>query len=258
MSTLKERALALIPPFLSRRTAGVFFFISRKGLAKQLTERINNPGKINQHASSLCGPAALLYSTAHFNPVMYAKFAIDLYERGRGRLGKLNINPGSDVRRSRVKAGMPSLDWMMLASIRDSKNWVLDYQKASNAFAGITFPGTLAGWFKKAGYRRVINETNLLATKGIGNVSSANQYFYRKYKVCLFINTNMIQKPWGETSAFPDHWVVLASGISVLPKTVSFKIFTWGKPEMRVPSAGRRLPRKSFLGNYYGFVACSL
>ena len=136
MSTLKERALELIPPFLSRRTAGAFSFISRKDVATQLAERIDKPGTINQHMSSLCGPAALLYSTAHSNPVMYARFAIDLYERGRAKLGNLNIKPGSDVRRSSVEPGMPSLDWMMLASIRDSGNWFLDYQKASNMAAG--------------------------------------------------------------------------------------------------------------------------
>ena len=258
MATLKERALALIPPFLSRRTAGAFSFISRKDVARQLAERIDKPGKINQHTSSLCGPAALLYSTAHSNPLMYAKFVLDLYERGRARLGKLNIKPGTDVRRSTVARGMPALDWMTLASIRDSENWFLDYQKASDKVAGITLPGTLAGWFKKAGYRRVVNDTNLVATKGIGNVSRANQYFHRKYKICAFINANMIQGPKNKKSVFPDHWVVLSTGISVLPESVSFKIFTWGKSDRRVPPMGSKLSKESFLANYYGFVACSL
>jgi hypothetical protein len=258
MPTPEAMALALVTAFRGRRTAGAFSCMSRKDVAEGLEERIKDPGKINQLHSSLCGPAALLYSTAVSSPQKYAQFVIDLYERGRAKLGKLNIRPGSDVRRSALPKGMAPVDWMTLASIRDSQNWFFDYQKASNMVAGITIPGALAGWFKKAGYRHVVNEANMVLTKGLGNVSAANQYFHRKYKVCLLINANMIQGRPDEKSLLPDHWVVLASGISVLPDSVRFTIFTWGNAGWDVPPPGRKLSRESFLDNYYGFVACSL
>jgi hypothetical protein len=54
------------------------------------------------------------------------------------------------------------VDWVALASLRDSTNLFSDYQSHTNAAAGITLPGTLAGWFSASGFSQVENRTNLV------------------------------------------------------------------------------------------------
>jgi len=255
MSDLKTRAHALIPPFLSRRAAGMFFAISREDIARQLAERIDTPGKIKQHAPSLCGRTALLYRIAYSNPVMYARFAIDLYERGRAMLEGLNIKPGAHVRRSCAKPGMPALDWMMLESLRGSRNWFLVYQRATRLNPGLTPPIEMLQCFRRAGYRWVFNDTGAFAFRDMSSARSANSFFRRNYRVCLLINSNIIKGQQGQISFSPDQWLVLASEIRMHSNTVSFDVFTKSgrRDALRVP----RLTEENFVANYYGFIACS-
>ena len=65
----------------------MFPLIRREEIAEQLAERIDKPGKIRQHMYSLCSQTALLNNMAYSDPVTYVRLAIDLYERGRARLG---------------------------------------------------------------------------------------------------------------------------------------------------------------------------
>jgi len=90
-----------------RTWGGAWSKIRRGEVADGLTERIISPHKINQSTASLCGPASLLYSLARSNPVKYAKFGIDLYERGQANLGTLCVKPGSDCRNYRPPGRMP-------------------------------------------------------------------------------------------------------------------------------------------------------
>ena len=259
MSDLKTRAHALIPPFLSRKTAGKFCFIRREDIAEQLAERIDKPGKIGQHTPSLSSRASILNSIAYSDPVAYARFAIDLYEQGRARLRGLDINPNARVRRSCAKPGVPVLDSMTLESLQGSRNWFLVYQRAIKVIPGVTPPIEMLRCFKRAGYRTVINDASLSLTKGTGNLSAANKYFRQRYKVCVLINKNMIEGRLNRISTYPKpwecQWLALSSDIRVLPNSVSFGIITKSGRHDHLTAA--RLSKERFLDNYHGFIACS-
>ncbi|MGL4324453.1 MAG: hypothetical protein ACRCTD_10480 [Beijerinckiaceae bacterium] len=242
--------------FMERQSARHFPKLNRYEVGVGILMRIANPGLMNQDQSSLCGPTALLFHTASDNPIMYARYAIDLYEKGRANINRLYIKPGSDVRNYKPPASMDQVDWMTMASIRDSENAFLDYDTVDKAFAGMTLPGELADWFRRAGYSDIRNVTNVSIDKGTGTVDAATRLFNQGYRVCLFIAANMLKEA-DQTDGdwLADHWVVLRSPIDRTNDKVRMKVFTWGNGEHQVPNGSKDLSVSDFLDNFYGYVA---
>src|SRR5207247_1175867 len=157
-------------------------------------------------------------------------------------------------------------DWLTCASLRDSENWFLDFDDTGKIsdLAGVTLPNEMAQWFRKAGYRDVIEDTNVSEfNKGIDTVNEANALLDKGYRVCLFISANMIDydDQTDKGSGFTKHWVVLREKIQVANGNVKAKIFTWGKGNYQIPhpssktGAVKPLAVGDFLMNFYGYVA---
>src|SRR5262249_39065587 len=156
---------------------------------------IDDPYKIDQQGSSLCAPAAMVFALAKDSPERYAKFVIDLFELGAAKLGKLDIRPGEDLLTYGLPAsdrGPDAVDWIALASLRDSSNWILDYQAATDSVAGITTPGTLAQWARDIGYTKVIDKTILIDDRGKNLWEAAVRNEVNRYKVFLLINGRLL------------------------------------------------------------------
>jgi hypothetical protein len=273
----QKYAAEIICEFLKRNGTSHFPKLRRETVGVELLMRVANPGLLRQSDASLCGPAAVLFNFASDWPGQYAKFAIELFEKGKAQLGRLEIKPGTDVRNylpaplsKDATDWIDQADWLTMASIRDSENWFFDYDTAEKEFAGITAPGELAHWFYKAGYRDVKNDTNLtnMTHKDVETVDGANGLFKRGYRVCLFISANMTEqhdmsKPenWSKDdqsvrgSIATRHWVVQRSLIDRSSGKIKLKIFTWGDGDYSIPNGSRDLPVDQFLGNFYGYVA---
>ncbi len=261
--TAQQHAEELIREFAARPGGGVFFRIVRSKVAEGLLERVYNPGAIHQRGSSLCGPAALVFDVATRDPVAYVKYVTSLYEKGVGQIRAIDVRPGGDLKEYDPGGKVEASDWIALASLRDSENYFFDYQNASNEFAGITLPGELAGWFEKVGYAEVVNDARVVVDQDEENIRRADSYFQGGFRVCLFINSNMLEKATeSDGSTTPDHWVVLTSPVkqgfasigTEMVATISLRIFTWGQGRRSVPLVGV-LRLDDFLDNYYGFVA---
>jgi hypothetical protein len=249
-------AAGMVCDFLERPGSSRFPSLDRYEVGVGLLMRIANPGLIKQDQASLCGPAALLFSEAADNPGAYARFAIDLYEKGRAKLNRLEIAPDEDVRHYRPPLTMDHVDWMTMASIRDSENWFLDYDNADKEFAGITLPGELADWFRRAGYSKVEQDANIVASMGLGEIDDANRLYADGYRICLFIGANILsEKDQSKSSTTAEHWAVQRSLIDRSNGTVKLKVFTWGDGEYQIPHGSKTLPVSDFLGNFYGYVA---
>ncbi len=255
-------AANMVCDFLQKSGRAYFPRLDRDDVGVGMLMRLANPGILKQGEASLCGPAALLFNVVSDNPVMYARFAIDLYEKGKGKIGRLLIEPGKDVRGYLPPLAPPNpddlihpVDWMTMASIRDSENWFLDYDTADKAFAGITMPGELAQWFRMAGYSDVREETNVYFTKGAGTLDDASALFVKGYRVVVFVNMQMLQATnQTKSSNIPNHWVVLRSKIDRSGGKVKMTVFSWGEGEYQVPH-GSDLSLDDFSKNFYGYVA---
>jgi len=271
MST-QDDAKKLVDDF-EKRTTTYWITLDRAKIAAGLRDRIDDPDHINQGGTSLCGPADFIRDIAEDKPVDYARAVIELYENGKTRIGTMDLKPCHDLRAHRVPAAarITDVDWIILASIRDTDNWWFDYQSENDDASAITMPHSKEKWLKSAGYSEVINETNIVACKDLPNALRASKLFSKGYKVALFINAWMLDADhMNDASAFPDHWVALTTAMTIRSvnvahpgalnedknSTVEFDVYTWGDGHTSVPVGGKRLTDYHFLCNYYGFIAC--
>jgi hypothetical protein len=246
--------------FLKHSGRGQWLTLDRDEVGVGILMRLAYPGLVDQNQASLCGPAAFLFSELQDHPGYYASFAIDMYEKGTARLGGLSITPNASVRRySPPSWKIAPVDWLTMASLRDSENWFVTYDTADKEFAGATTPFELVWWFNKAGYSDVKDDVNLVRhQRDTDNMDEASRLFSAGYRVCLLIDYEMLQTSTqadsGSALAEDRHWVVLRSRIDRSGGNVKMTIFTWGEANREVPKSGV-LPLDDFLMNYYGYVA---
>lgn len=268
----KAAAIGLVNDFRARGLC-VWSAIRRDAVADGLITRINDPKQISSEASQLCGAASVVYNLAQSDPSAYAQLAIDLYEKGEGKVKSLTIKPSADLRKTAVPGGNDPADWIVLASLRDSENLLFTYHGDGRwkvpFFGGslddakaIQLPHTVAAWFKSFGYSDVKNVTNLLFTKDWDDIRDADKLYRGGYKVCLFISANMLYTASQEdASTLPDHWVGMASPVlsSTLhfdpTATVSATVYTWGAVRDVHENPSKKMTVKQFLSNFYGYVA---
>jgi hypothetical protein len=250
-------ALYLVTQFERRSGGSVWMHITRNDVAFDLRLRIDNPNMIDSSMVNLCGPAVFFRNLAIDDPVTYAKAGIDLYERSSCTIGSLTVSTDFYLWNSSAPRPMTGLDWMMLASLRNSENMMTRYQSASDVFAAITRPSCLESWFRAAGYRSVIDEAYIYREKSIQNEAHIRRAEYLRsagYKLCLFISSNMLKGASQNIGSWiPDHWVVVDTPITIDGGNIRLDVFSWGDI-VNVPEAGT-LPVSDFLKNYYGFVA---
>jgi hypothetical protein len=253
----QDDAKKLVDAFAAAPTCpSVWPHLDRAKIAAGLKVRIDDPDKIDQAGTSLCGPADFARDVAEDKPVEYAKAVIDLFKTGTAFIGTFAIKPCGDLRKYSIIGSVDPADWILLASIRDTDNWFFDYQAESDDVAAITMPHSKESWLRRAGYTEVINETNILSSKNKANAARASDLFDRGYKVALLINSKMLYAiSMYSSSLTPDHWIALTSDIELDSETVEFQVYSWGNGRRKVPESGV-LTQSSFLNNYYGFIAC--
>jgi hypothetical protein len=254
--TRTQEALAMVDHFERVGAPGVFSQIRNRDVAAGLRLRLADPTTIDQGTSRLCGPAAFVYTLRTHDPVEYVRFVTSLYLGGNATIGRLVIRAGSDVRAFNPFGRVSAVDWIALASIRDSENWFFDYQSDDNAFPGITLPRELASWFTRVGYSIVINKTSLTHDENEANLREADRLFGEGFWVCLLVNADVLYgSSQTNVAIVPDHWIVLRSRIQ-FGQNIQMEVFTWGDGHRSLPQTGApSLSTATFLDHYNGFVA---
>jgi hypothetical protein len=267
----------LIRQFEKRNGDIAFSEIKRKTVAAELRRRIEDPSRIDQGQSSLCGPAVFIYCLAKRKPMQYAQYVIDLYEKGEATIGRLKVKPGEDCKNYNpaVDQLISDVDWIALAGLRDSDNNFLDYDNPNDQIAGITLPGAISEWFAFADFLAVRKNTNIIFDESLYTLLQAHKKHVSGASVCLFVGANVLQGfPKGKSPA--DHWVVLTSPIKIdgkpvnkliaqgkkvnqdnglLDKKIQFSIFTWKDNSYPVNRSDPNLTVGKFLDYFYGYVA---
>ena len=233
--------------------------LDRDQVGASLLMRIANPSLIDQNNASLCGPAAVMFGLAADFPGDYAKFAIEIFEKGKAPLGRNNtVSPSAALRWTNPGNDIDQADWMTCGSLRSSENIFWGYSSTDAEVGGITTAWELARWLGDAGYRDVREETNALRDKGEGNLREASRLYDAGYRTILFIDSDMLYtKTQSDDSVVLNrHWVVLRSRVQIANGNVNFRVYTWGEGERTVPENPTvPLSVSAFLENYHGYVA---
>jgi len=256
-------ASQLIQDFAKRGSSAAFPQIARSDVVDGLLDRTKAGGEknIDQARSSLCGPACVMFCFAARQQEKYVRYVIDLYEQGEAQFGTLTVKPGA-VCRSYTPSGIDPVDWIALASLRDSENRYLDYKSVESDAAGITLPGTMVKWFRSIGYGHVQESTQLFGgmVQNDDHIRKAGSLRTHGLDVCLFINAQMLYpNSMAGLSLNPNHWVLMLRAIGIDTKTrrISMEVFTWGGTRL-VPVTQSGIGNlDDFLKNYYGYVAAA-
>lgn len=196
-----------------------------------------------QGASSLCGPAALFYCLLIDHPKLYKQAIGELWKDGKTTINDLKIEPSiraknpKDLFDEEDELRISAIDWMTLASLRDSANNIMAYGSPFSQAAGVTLPVDIIDWFKKAGYRHV----DTLIFDNPTNIIKINDYQDNSnYHVISLINSGFISKQSLPTVNLPNHWVVWTDKLrnsdgspirsDIKPSdAIKLKLFTWGE-----------------------------
>ena len=209
----------------------------RSTIQEQITTRFNQLDYPDQGDSSLCGPAAFFYCLQMDRPDVYAQAARELWCWGKTKIGELEIVPGEGCRHPSgayynhtlpPRATISGIDWITLASLRDSENTVLSYDAVDCPAAGVTMWQTLTEWFQKAGYELVFCNAGI--TRGsVEDIRLFNDYVNRGYKVVTLVAGGLLE---GNDSIFtvPNHWIVWDGMLTEdVHRNLNLKLFSWGE-----------------------------
>jgi hypothetical protein len=217
--------------------------IERAPLADRLAELVIEPDRIRQGRLNLCGPAAVYNAWLHRDPAAVVRFAGELFEHGRARIGDLPVSPSRGLREypyGRTERGRscPPADWMLMAALRDSTNRVLPYSRPGGLReppAAITMPGALRRWLIATGcYRALRDETTLVRHKGLAHAAALRPAPDIDLFVLLAQEMFFPQLAWRRrarnrvVSLVPNHWVLLRSPVTVEADEVRFAFWSWG------------------------------
>jgi hypothetical protein len=217
----------------------------RKKIESQIESRMNYVNYPNQGGTSLCGPASFFYCLQMDRPDVYKQAAIELWLHGKTKISALEILPGDGCRHPKGsfyddygRETVSGLDWITLASLRDSENSIMSYDEVGDQVAGITMWGKLTEWFEKAGYEKVFDNISL-SHANESDIVNLNSYVKKGYRVVTLISAGML-KGWGNgDSSSKNHWIVWdkpvckIDGGDITPKgsdeLIELKLFSWGR-----------------------------
>ena len=219
--------------------------------------RIDSPELINQSALSVCGPAAIIYLLVSRNPSRFVDLGKQLYETGTAALDGEVLSADSDLRQNKPPKGMAQVDWMLLSSIRDSENAVLDYEGTpKEQFSGITTPGEMTGLMKSILKCKEAEWHSSYLTSELRVIKQAGLAVGLGRKAVLLIDQDMLSGAPKKTFGYPNHWVVLRSLVEVTQansgnERIKFDAWTWGEAPKSLD-----LDKNAFVSMFFGAAIC--
>lgn len=212
-----------------------------------------NANLFNQGKLGLCTAAAFFHHAIQRKPDDFSSFAKALYGGGMGFLGKLKVSAGSDLRDADYSALLakysnmpPEADWMVMSSLRDSENWLFDFEGSpEETFSMDTSTKELSGWYKDTGFYSAVDystDTSVAGVKAISKTATNHVALWIKAKL-LGIDTKAT------------HMITVESAITIdeANDSIKFSYWTWGHDP--VDSGSFKL--SDFLSNYKGVITAT-
>lgn len=156
-------AYDLLDAFEDSTSSGRWPQLDKTSIVQQARQRLREPWTVRQGPTDGCGPAAVIVELARRSPRRYVRLVRSLFEHGTFQLkngDSVQTTPGlrSAPARSVTEDGrtrtVPDVDWLVLASIRESANVFLEGPDSFDT--GGSTHWEVAGWlWNLCGYNRV-------------------------------------------------------------------------------------------------------
>jgi len=251
----KDYDLSLIDRFPPLPKGRPFPRIDPAELIVDLRKRVKDPVTQDQGAASLCCPASFFYCVLNYKPELYVQYVIDLFTTGKARIGSLEVKPGAACRAYHpVKGKIEPVDWVALASLRDSYNAILDVASVDDDVAARTREGEVSKWFRQIGYAGVREESNNFFSKGRKEIEVFDRDTRASRDVCLFVHDNILYDVKNKLKSHHwNHCVVVDEPPDFKNGQINLSVYTYGDI-WRIPKIGS-LSVEEFSRNFYGYVS---
>lgn len=228
---------------------------SKRQVEASLQSRLNEPLP-DQKLSSLCGPAVYFFCLINLSPSKYKTVVKQLWETGETTVGTLKIKPSINGCRKVTKfykedgiAKIPPIDWITLASLRESENLAILLNNPSLEIPGITTWSEVSRWFERSEFKVVKKIPFSLTGYSPNLIYELNQYITSNHYVVTLINAALLSGGASSgTEIFPDHWIVwtdqlrdttgkvIDGEIGMDPNTIEvrLKAFSWGENKQQL------------------------
>ncbi|MGL0782819.1 hypothetical protein ACSTB9_14795 [Klebsiella pneumoniae] len=218
----------------------------------------------NQYYSMLCGPAAFYYCLMMDRYDVYEQLVWDLWNHGKATLGSFLLQPSTstmkvnDLFSGASHPRVSAVDWITMASLRDSSNNLLKYESVGDKVSAITLWGDIEKWMLNAGAQKIFSNISLYHSS-LSDMCKLNSLMCNDVHIFSLISAGMLQQ--GANVPFKDHWIVwdgklkLVNGGSITNETsleelVSLRLFSWG--EVKDNSLRVSLKLGEFLNHTFG------
>lgn len=219
--------------------SGVWPHIAKDMLVEDMRKTVLNPLNVDQESVPLCGPTAVVYELAARQPHRFVQFCRQLWEMGflvaRGKTIK-----ASDTLRNSPNPPLTPADWILIATLREDENLLLEIDSDVNKFEGfsagalwvseILGPSSMKTWSHHILGFDNIDSLSTILTEEMKALGMAHDAWEAGGVAFLLINGNML-RPGNDCEIWPDHWVAYHGDlqIDITKEVVHFHCYTWGE-----------------------------
>jgi hypothetical protein len=226
-------AEAAIAQFAQSPLPGVWPFLDKATLLVELRDRVQNPFQVSQGGQPFCGPAVVLFELVRTQPVKYVQFCESLFNTGQFHGKTKSIVASEKLRHaSRGNLLMSQVDWMVLATMRESENRLFPVEPNApeliRNLAGMTKSWELMGWIREildypqVKYNQAYLFNDLSALQEASDTLQAGGI-----AIALITAETLLQnKPM---PPLPTHWIGILGGVQIDRRQVHFDLYTWSQ-----------------------------
>jgi hypothetical protein len=227
-------ALATLAQFEQSSAPSAWPYLEKDILLAELRARVQDPFQVSQGGQPFCGPASVLFDLVRQQPQRYVQICWSLFTTG-GFQGHGHFIAASEAlrRASRGDLKMSMVDWMLLATLRDSESDLFPVEPNApdliRNLAGMTKSWELKGWVTELlGYKSVKYDHAYLINDASAMTHAATALQAGGVAYALITAEGMLgDRP--PLLPFPSHWVTILGNIAVQGDPVHFDIYTWSK-----------------------------
>ncbi|MEB7598492.1 hypothetical protein [Raoultella terrigena] len=151
-----------------------------------------------------------------------------------------------------------AIDWITMASLRDSSNNLLKYESVGDKVSAITLWGDIEKWMRNVGAQKIFSNISLYHSN-VSDICKLNSLMSNDVHVLSLISAGMLQQ--GADVPFKDHWIAWGEKLKLvnggritnetnLEELVSLRLFSWG--EVKDNSLRTSLTLGDFLNHTFG------
>lgn len=234
--TLENTANQLLDEFKKSGASGVWPNIDKTHLIDDISAIIANPLRVNQGRAPLCGPAAVVYELVKREPARFIKICRDLYEKGSFSTRTKTYSASSKLRESKVRSGITPANWMLMTTIVEYSNLILNIDADSSDLAYGSHELFMKEWIYEI---LLYDRVDWTSTYSYGEFDALRQAknAYDNGGVAFFvIHAALIGNPPPLVSLVGNHWVSYAGNLEIDEGEwyiwdsghVKFDCYTWG------------------------------